>query len=112
MQTSTREVDDVIIVDLSGRFTLGEGNVTLQNVIRDLALRGNRKILLNLADITYIDSSGIGALVSCYTTIRNRGGELKLVSLSKRAHDLLHIAKLHTLFDIKDDEDAAVKSFR
>jgi len=112
MQTSTREVDDVIIVDLSGRFTLGEGNVTLQNVIRDLALRGNRKILLNLADITYIDSSGIGALVSCYTTIRNRGGELKLVSLSKRAHDLLHIAKLHTLFDIKDDEDAAVKAFR
>jgi len=111
MQTSTREVDDVIIVDLSGRLTLGEG-VTLQNAIRDLALKGNRKILLNLADINYIDSSGIGTLVTSYTTIRNRGGELKLVNLSKRAHDLLHIAKLHTLFDIKDDEDAAVKSFR
>ena len=112
MQASTRQVDGVTIVDLSGRITLGEGNVILQNTIRDLVDKGNKKILLNLGNVNYIDSSGIGVLVSSFSTVRSQGGELKLVNLSKRVHDLLQITKLHTLFDIKDDEATAVKSFR
>jgi len=100
MQTSTRQVDGVTIVDLSGRITLGEGNVILQNTVRDLVDKGNKKILLNLGNVNYIDSSGIGALVRTHTTIRSQGGELKLVNLSKRVHDLLQITKLNTLFDI------------
>ena len=111
MQTSTRQVDGVTIVDLSGRITLGEGNVILQNTVRDLVDKGNKKILLNLGNVNYIDSSGIGALVRTHTTIRSQGGELKLVNLSKRVHDLLQITKLYTVFDIRNDEAVAVQSF-
>ena len=111
MKANNRQVDGVTIVDLSGRITLGEGSVVLRDTIRDLVSKGRNKILLNLGDVTYIDSSGIGELVSAYTTVRNQGGELKLLNLTKKVHDLLQITKLYTVFDIKDDEAAALQSF-
>ena len=111
MKTSTRQVDGVTIVDCSGRITLGEGSVILRDTVRDLLSKGQKKILLNLGDVNYIDSSGIGELVSAFTTVRNQGGELKLLNLTKKVHDLLQITKLYTVFDVKDDEAAAVKSF-
>lgn len=112
MKTSNRQMNGVTILDLSGRITLGEGSVVLRDTIRDLIGRGQKKILLNLGDVTYIDSSGIGELVSAFTTVRNQGGELKLLNLTKKVHDLLQITKLYTVFDIKDDETVAVKSFK
>ena len=112
MKTSTRRVDGVTILDLSGRITLGEGSVVLRDQIRDLIGKGEKKLLLNLGDVTYIDSSGIGELVSAFTTVRNQGGELKLLNLTKKVHDLLQITKLYTVFDIKDDETSAVKAFK
>lgn len=111
MKASTRQVDGVTIVDLSGRITLGEGSVVLRDTIRDVVGQGNKHILLNLGDVTYIDSSGIGELVSAYTSVRNQGGELKLLNLTKKVHDLLQITKLYTVFDIKDDEAAAISAF-
>jgi anti-sigma B factor antagonist len=111
MKSSTRQVDGVTIVDLSGRITLGEGSTMLRDIVRDLIAKGNSKILLNLGDVTYIDSSGIGELVSAFTTVRNGGGELKLLNLTKKVHDLLQITKLYTVFDIKDDETSAIQSF-
>ena len=112
MKASTRQVDGITIVDLSGRITLGEGSVVLRDTIRDVIGQGQKKILLNLGDVTYIDSSGIGELVSAFTTVRNQGGELKLLNLTKKVHDLLQITKLYTVFDIKDDEAVAIKSFK
>ena len=111
MKASTRQVDGITIVDLSGRITLGEGSVVLRDTIRDVVAAGNKQILLNLGDVTYIDSSGIGELVSSFTSVRNQGGELKLLNLTKKVHDLLQITKLYTVFDIKDDEAQAVASF-
>ncbi|HEX6505764.1 MAG TPA: STAS domain-containing protein [Terriglobales bacterium] len=111
MKSNTRQVDGVTIVDLSGRITLGEGSVVLRDTVRELIGKGNKKILLNLGDVNYIDSSGIGELVSAFTTVRNQGGELKLLNLTKKVHDLLQITKLYTVFDVKDDETSAVKSF-
>ena len=111
MKASTRQVDGVTIVDLSGRITLGEGSVVLRDTIRDVVSQGNKKILLNLGDVTYIDSSGIGELVSAFTSVRNQGGELKLLNLTKKVHDLLQITKLYTVFDVRDDEATAVGSF-
>jgi len=112
MKTSTRQVDGISIVDCSGRITLGEGSVILRDTVRDLLGKGQKKILLNLGDVTYIDSSGIGELVSAFTTVRNQGGELKLLHLTKKVNDLLQITKLYTVFDVKDDEAAAVKAFK
>lgn len=111
MKSSSRQIDGVTVLDLSGRITLGEGSVILRDTIRDLIGRGQKKILLNLGDVSYIDSSGIGELVSAFTTVRNQGGELKLLNLTKKVHDLLQITKLYTVFDIKDDEANAIKSF-
>jgi anti-sigma B factor antagonist len=111
LKANTRQVDGITIVDLSGRITLGEGSVKLRESVRDLVGKGRNKILLNLGDVTYIDSSGIGELVSAFTTVRNQGGELKLLNLTKKVHDLLQITKLYTVFDIKNDEAAAVESF-
>jgi anti-sigma B factor antagonist len=111
MKVSNRQVDGVTIVDMSGRITLGEGSVVLRDSIRDLIGKGQKKILLNLGDVTYIDSSGIGELVSAFTAVRREGGELKLLNLTKKVHDLLQITKLYTVFDIKDDEAAAIQSF-
>jgi len=112
LKINTRQVDGVNIVDCSGRITLGEGSVVLRDQIKDLLGKGQKKILLNLGDVNYIDSSGIGELVSAYTTVRNQGGELKLLNVTKKVHDLLQITKLYTVFDVKDDEAAAVKAFR
>ena len=112
IKIGTRQVDGVTILDLSGRITLGEGSVQLRDSIRDLLAKGQKKILLNLADVNYIDSSGIGELVSAFTTTKNQGGELKLLNLTKKVNDLLQITKLYTVFDVKDDEAAAVKSFK
>lgn len=111
MKASSRKVDGVTIVDLSGRITLGEGSVVLRDTVKDLSAKGDRKVLLNLGDVTYIDSSGIGELVSAYTSMRNAGGELKLLNLTKKVHDLLQITKLYTVFDISDDEASAIASF-
>jgi anti-sigma B factor antagonist len=111
LKTSTRQVEGVTIVDLSGRITLGEASVAVRDVINDLMGKGNKKILLNLVDVNYIDSSGIGVLVSGFSTVRSQGGALKLVNLSKRIGDLLKITKVYSLFDVKEDEAAAVASF-
>jgi len=111
MKSSTRQIDGVTIVDLSGRITLGEGSIVLRDTVRDLLSKGQKKILLNLGDVNYIDSSGIGELVSAFTTSKNQGGELKLLHLTKKVHDLLQITKLYTVFDVQDDEAAAVKAF-
>jgi anti-sigma B factor antagonist len=112
MKASTRQVDGITVVDLSGRITLGEGSVVLRDTVRDLLAKGDRKMLLNLGEVTYIDSSGIGELVSAFTTVRNQGGELKLLNLTKKVHDLLQITKLYTVFDVKDDEATAISSFK
>ena len=111
MKATNRQVDGVAIVDMSGRITLGEGSVVLRDTIRDLIGKGQKNILLNLGDVTYIDSSGIGELVSAFTAVRREGGELKLLKLTKKVHDLLQITKLYTVFDIKDDEATAIKAF-
>jgi anti-sigma B factor antagonist len=111
MKASNRQVGGVTVVDLSGRITLGEGSVVLRDTVRDLVAKDQKKILLNLGDVTYIDSSGIGELVSAFTTVRNQGGDLKLLKLTKKVHDLLQITKLYTVFDVKDDEAAAIQSF-
>ena len=112
MKASTRQVDGITIIDLSGRITLGEGSVVLRDTIRDSVGQGVKKILLNLGDVTYIDSSGIGELVSAFTTAKNQGGELKLLNLTKKVHDLLQITKLYTVFDVRDDEAGAIRSFK
>ncbi len=111
MKVSTRQVDGVTILDLSGRITLGEGSVVLRDAVRELMNKGDKNILLNLGDVSYIDSSGIGELVSAFTSVKNSGGELKLLNLTKKVHDLLQITKLYTVFDVKDDEASAVASF-
>jgi len=112
LQGTCRDVGDVAIVDFSGKITLGEGSAMLRKMVRDLVTAGRRKILLNLADVDYIDSSGIGELVGAYTSVRSASGELKLVYLTKRVHDLIQITRLFTVFDVQPDEAAAVSSFR
>lgn len=111
LKTSLRNVDGIAVLDLSGRITLGEGSVILRDSIRDLISKGQKKILLNLGDVTYIDSSGIGELVSAFTAVRKEQGELKLLNLTKKVHDLLQITKLYTVFDVKDDEAQAIAAF-
>ena len=111
LKSTIRQMEGVTILDLSSRITLGEGSVILREQIRDLLAKGQKKILLNLGDVTYIDSSGIGELVSAFTALKNQGGELKLLKLTRKVHDLLQITKLYTVFDIKDDEAAAIAAF-
>ena len=111
VKLSIRQVGDVTVIDATGRITLGEGASTFRDAVRDLASKGDKKILLNLSDVTYIDSSGIGELVSGFTTVTNHGGVLKLLGLSKRVKDLLQITKLYTVFEVFDDESTAVRSF-
>ncbi len=111
-KATAREINGVTVVDLSGRITLGEGSATLREMLRDLVGKGQSKIVLNLGDVNYIDSSGIGELVSGFTTVRNQGGELKLLNLTKKVHDLLQITKLYTVFDVHTDEKTALSSFK
>ena len=111
MVTSTRQVRGVTIVDISGRIVLGEESAALRDLVCDLLSKGHRKILFNLGDVNYIDSSGLGHLVGAFTSVRKQQGELKLLNLTNKVHDVLQITRLYTVFDIMDDEDAAVRSF-
>ncbi len=111
VKLTSRQVGDVTVLDAAGRITLGEGASAFRNAIRDLVASGKKKVLLNLGEVSYIDSSGIGELVSGFTTVTNSGGQLKLVGLSKRVKDLLQITKLYTVFEVFDDETEAVRSF-
>ena len=111
VKLTNRQVGDVTVIDAAGRITLGDGASTLRDDIRDLSAKGDKKILMNLSEVTYIDSSGIGELVSGFTTVTNHGGQLKLLGLSKRVKDLLQITKLYTVFEVFEDEAAAVRSF-
>jgi anti-sigma B factor antagonist len=111
MKIETRTVGDVHILDCSGKITLGEGTMAVRNTVRDVLKNGGKKIILNLADVNYIDSSGIGELVSSYTTVTNQGGKLKLLSLTKKIQELLAITKLLTVFSVYDNEQQAISSF-
>lgn len=111
MATSVRQSGNVTIVDISGRIVLGEESAALRTLVCDLLSKGNKKILFNLADVHYIDSSGLGHLVSSFTSVRKQGGELKLLNLTDKIQDLLQITRLYTVFDIADNEAAAINSF-
>jgi anti-sigma B factor antagonist len=111
VKLNTRQVGDVSVVDVAGRITLGEGSSALRDTLRDMITKNQKKILLNLGDVNYIDSSGIGELVSGFTTVTNSGGQLKLLNLNKRVKDLLQITKLYTVFDVHEDEAGAIRSF-
>lgn len=111
MRINTREVQGVTILDISGRITLGDETGTLRDAVRDLLSKGIKKIVLNLADVSYIDSTGVGELVGSLMSVRNAGGDLKLMNLSEKVKDVVHVTKLYTVFDIKEDEFTAVKSF-
>jgi anti-sigma B factor antagonist len=111
LKIDTREVAHVTILDIEGRIVLGDEIHDLREAVRDLIKQDKKKIILNLANVDYIDSSGVGELVGCFTTVRNAGGELKLLNLTQKVHDVLHVTKLYTVFDIREDEFTAVKSF-
>ena len=107
-----REVGEVVILQMAGDITFGEGSVALRNEIRRLVKEGKRSILLDFANVGYIDSSGIGELVSSFTSVGREGGQLKLLNLTRRVQDLLAITKLLTVFDVYEDESTALRSFR
>ncbi len=110
-KASTRMIDGVIIIDIIGDLRLGEGTDVIRELVRGTLDEGYKNILLNLRDVRHIDSSGVGELMSCYTSVRNQGGELKLMNLNKIVHNLLQITKLCTIFEVKDDEASAVASY-
>ncbi len=112
MNIRERVVNGVSVLDLSGKIILGEGDLQIKDRIRDLLADGQRQILLNLGDVTYLDSAGLGSLISSYTTVKREGGQLKLVSLTKRIQDLLTITKLITVFDTYEGEKEALDSFK
>ena len=112
LRATYRDAGPITVVDISGRITLGEGSALLRKTIRELLEDNRTKIILNLADVNYIDSSGIGELVSAFTATKNRGGEMKLLHLTKKVHDLLQLTKLFTVFDVYSDEPTALASFR
>ena len=112
MKSRSRKSNGVTILDLSGRMTLGEDTILLRETIRDLISHEHKMILLNLGDVPYIDSSGIGELVSAFTTVKKVGGELKLLNLTKKVRDVLQITKLYTVFDVYLDEAGAIHDFR
>jgi anti-sigma B factor antagonist len=111
MKIVTRLLDCVEVVQINGRIELGEGSAAVREIVRDLLAKGRKKILLNLADVDYIDSAGLGVLVSSFTSVRNDGGELKLVFLTKKVQDLLQMTRLYTVFDVFNDETEALESF-
>ncbi|HEX8097821.1 MAG TPA: STAS domain-containing protein [Pyrinomonadaceae bacterium] len=113
LNISERQAGDVTVLDLSGKITIGEGSVSLRGAIKRLVEEGKTKILLNLGKVSYVDSSGIGELVSSFTTVqRAEGGQLKLLNLSQKIQDLMTITKLHTVFDVYDDESTGLNSFK
>jgi anti-sigma B factor antagonist len=111
LNLNVRQVGGIQVLDAAGRVTLGEGASVLRDHIKGLLGEGKKKILLNLAEVSFVDSSGIGELVSAYTSVSNQGGQLKLLNLTKRIRDLLVITKLISIFEIFDDEAAALASF-
>jgi anti-sigma B factor antagonist len=112
MNIEIRKIRDIQILDCSGQITLGAGTMSIRNAVREIVQSGGKKIALNLANVTYIDSSGVGELVSTYTTVANSGGQLKLLNLTKKTRELLTITKLLTVFDVYDSEQAILLAFR
>jgi len=112
IKTKIREVGDVRIVDLSGRITLGDGTKSLRETVQGLLGEGQKRILLNMGEVAYIDSAGIGELVASLISVQNRGGELKLLKLTRKVHDAVQITKVYTVFEIADDEGTAIRSFK
>jgi anti-sigma B factor antagonist len=112
MQISERQSGTVTVLDLSGKITLGEDSTLLKDKLHSLLHQGKKSVLLNLGDVPYVDSAGLGALVSAYTTITREGGSLKLVHITKKLQDLLSITKLLTVFETFESEDEAVRSYR
>ena len=111
LKATTREIGDVTVIDLDGRITLGDGSALLRDLIRENLNKGRKKLVLNLAAISYLDSTGLGELVSGYRLVKSQGGELKLLSLNKKVSDLLQVTKLYAVFDVHNDEAQAVASF-
>lgn len=111
MTIQPRETGGVTILDVSGRIMMGEGSVVLRDKVGEEIALGKQRLIINLANVNYIDSSGLGELISAFTTARNRGITLKLLNLTRRIHELMQITKLYTVFDVYDDEQAAIKSF-
>jgi anti-sigma B factor antagonist len=111
LKMTTRTVGDVTVVDISGRIVLGSESASMRSLVTELLSNGQNKILLNLAEVNYIDSAGLGHLVSAFTTVRKHEGELKLLKLTNKIHDLMQVTRLYTVFDIRDDETQAIKSF-
>ena len=112
MKSKVRKVGEVTVVDLAGKITIGAGDVVLRDTIRELVDKGDRKILLNLGEVNYMDSSGVGELVAAYTSVANRGGHLKLLNVTKKIQDLLQITQLLTVFETFDKEAEALASYR
>jgi anti-sigma B factor antagonist len=111
VKLTTHQIGDVTIVDTSGKLTMGEGTSALRTKIRELVEGGSRRIVLNMADVSYMDSSGLGELIAAHTTVTRAGGEIKLLNLAKRVHDLLKLTKLYTVFETFEAETSAVDSF-
>ena len=112
VKISTRQRDGIVILDIVGELRLGEGTGILRDAVSGALGQGYKKVLLNLGSVRHIDSAGVGELMSCYTSVRNQGGTLKLMNLNKNVHNLLQITKLYTIFEVAEDEEAAVSSFR
>src|SRR5438105_5138157 len=110
IKIGTRQADGITVIDISGRIALGDGEVLLRETVDNLLRKGQKKLLLNLAEVSYIDSSGIGALVGAYTATRKQGGELQLLKITNRVRTLLQITKLYTVFVVNDDENEAIRS--
>ena len=111
LTTANRQIDDVTVVDIKGRIVIGEESAALRSLVADLLSEGRKKILFNLAEVRYIDSTGLGALVSAYTSVRRHNADLKLLNLSAKVQDVMQLTKLYTIFDVSNDEAAALKSF-
>jgi anti-sigma B factor antagonist len=111
LNATSREIDGVMVIDLDGRITLGDGSGLLRDLIRENFNKGHKKLVLNLAAISYLDSTGLGELVSGYRLVKSQGGELKLLNLNKKVSDLLQVTKLYAVFDVHNDEAQAVASF-
>ena len=112
MKTNSRQVNGVTVIDLSGSITCEEGSRVLRETVKELSSQGSRNILLNLGEVTKVDTSGIGELVSAFTTMRSSGGDLKLFNPAREVHDLLQITKLTSVFDVQEDEASAIAAFQ
>lgn len=110
-RATIRDIEEVTVIDMDGRITLGEGSALLRDLVHEMLSKNRRKIVMNLAGINYIDSTGLGELVSAYRLIKSEGGELKLLHLNKKVTDLLQITKLYTVFDVHNEESQALASF-